>query len=83
MKHDLKVYEEFFAWKLAEDEGRCHGVVCWDLLNGGLTTIAAKRVIPPPAASAGSTPGRRTPTPAPATGWRWRCASAYRSRTWR
>jgi succinate dehydrogenase/fumarate reductase flavoprotein subunit len=45
MKHDLKVYEEFFAWKLAEDEGRCHGVVCWDLLNGGLTTIAAKTVI--------------------------------------
>ncbi len=45
MRRDLKVYEEFFAWKLVEHEGRCQGVVCWDLLNGGLNTIAAKTVI--------------------------------------
>jgi succinate dehydrogenase flavoprotein subunit len=45
MKRDLKVYEEFFAWKLVEHEGRCQGVVCWDLLNGGVKTIAAKTVI--------------------------------------
>src|SRR6266851_7827442 len=45
MKRDLKVYEEFFAWKLVEHEGRCQGVVCWDLLNGGVKTIAARTVI--------------------------------------
>jgi succinate dehydrogenase / fumarate reductase flavoprotein subunit len=45
MKRDLKVYEEWFAWKLVEDAGRCQGVICWDLLNGGLKTIGAKTVI--------------------------------------
>jgi len=45
MKRDLKVYEEWFAWKLVEDDGRCQGVICWDLLNGGLKTIGAKTVI--------------------------------------
>jgi succinate dehydrogenase / fumarate reductase flavoprotein subunit len=39
------VYEEFFAWQLVIDEDRCQGVVCWDLLNGGLKTIGAKTVI--------------------------------------
>jgi succinate dehydrogenase / fumarate reductase flavoprotein subunit len=45
MKRDLTVYEEWFAWRLAVHEGRCQGVVCWDLLNGGLKTIGAKTVI--------------------------------------
>jgi succinate dehydrogenase / fumarate reductase flavoprotein subunit len=45
MKRDLTVYEEWFAWKLVEDAGRCQGVICWDLLNGGLKTIGAKTVI--------------------------------------
>jgi succinate dehydrogenase / fumarate reductase flavoprotein subunit len=45
MKRDLTVYEEWFAWKLIENEGRCQGVVCWDLLNGGLKTLGAKTVI--------------------------------------
>ncbi len=45
MKRDLTVYEEWFAWKLVEDGGRCQGVVCWDLLNGGLKTLGAKTVI--------------------------------------
>ncbi len=45
MKRDLRVYEEYFAWLLVEDEGRCQGVICWDLLNGGLRTIGAKTVI--------------------------------------
>ena len=45
MKRDLKVYEEWFAWRLVEDDGRCQGVICWDLLNGGLKTIGAKTVI--------------------------------------
>ena len=45
MKRDFKVYEEWFAWKLVENDGRCQGVICWDLLNGGLKTLGAKTVI--------------------------------------
>src|SRR6266542_797232 len=45
MKRDLRVYEEFFAWQLVENEGRCQGVISWDLVNGGLKTIGAKTVI--------------------------------------
>jgi succinate dehydrogenase / fumarate reductase flavoprotein subunit len=45
MKRGLQVYEELFAWQLVENEGRCQGVICWDLVNGGLKTIAAKTVI--------------------------------------
>ncbi len=45
MKRDLTVYEEWFGWRLVVHEGRCQGVVCWDLLNGGLKTIGAKTVI--------------------------------------
>jgi succinate dehydrogenase / fumarate reductase flavoprotein subunit len=41
----LKVYEEFFAWRLVESDGRCQGVIAWDLLNGGLRLITAKTVI--------------------------------------
>jgi len=45
MKRDIKTYEEFFAWKLVVDDGRCQGVIAWDLVNGGLTAIGAKTVI--------------------------------------
>src|SRR6478752_10372630 len=45
MKRDLTVYEEWFAWKLVEEAGRCQGVICWDLLDGGLKTLGAKTVI--------------------------------------
>ncbi len=45
MKRDLLVYEEYFAWKLVVDDDRCQGVICWDLLNGGLKTVGAKTVI--------------------------------------
>jgi succinate dehydrogenase / fumarate reductase flavoprotein subunit len=45
MKRDVLVLEEYFAWKLVVDEGRCQAVICWDLLNGGLKTIGAKTVI--------------------------------------
>src|SRR5438132_6639928 len=44
-KRDIKVYEEFFAWRLVVNDGRCQGVVCWDLLNGGLKAIGGKSVI--------------------------------------
>ena len=68
MKRDVLVLEEYFAWKLVVEDGRCQGVICWDLLNGGLKTIGAKTVILARAAPAGSTSARRTPTRAPATG---------------
>jgi succinate dehydrogenase / fumarate reductase, flavoprotein subunit len=45
MKRDVLVLEEYFAWKLVVDDGRCQAVICWDLLNGGLKTIGAKTVI--------------------------------------
>jgi succinate dehydrogenase / fumarate reductase flavoprotein subunit len=45
MKRDIPTYEEFFAWKLAVDDGRCQGVIAWDLVNGGLKSIGAKTVI--------------------------------------
>src|SRR4051812_17818699 len=45
MKRDVKTYEEFFAWRLVLNDDRCQGVICWDLLNGGLVTIGAKTTI--------------------------------------
>src|SRR5207342_1929755 len=45
LKRDLTVYEEWFAWRLVEDDGRCQGVICWDLLDGGLKLVGAKTVI--------------------------------------
>jgi succinate dehydrogenase / fumarate reductase flavoprotein subunit len=45
LKRDLKIYEEFFVWKLVEHEDRCQGVIAWNLLDGGLVSIGAKTVI--------------------------------------
>jgi succinate dehydrogenase / fumarate reductase flavoprotein subunit len=45
MKRDIPTYEEFFAWRLVENDGRCQGVICWDLLRGGLKTIGAKTIV--------------------------------------
>jgi succinate dehydrogenase/fumarate reductase flavoprotein subunit len=45
VKRDITVYEEYFAWKLVENDGRCQGVICWDLLNGGIKTVGAKTTI--------------------------------------
>ena len=36
MTAGLAVYEEYFAFRLVIDDGRCTGVICWDLLNGGV-----------------------------------------------
>ena len=35
----MTVYEEYFAWRLVVDGGRCGGVICWDLLHGGLKLV--------------------------------------------
>ena len=45
MKRDIRTYEEFFAWKLVLEDGRCQGVIAWDLVRGGLKAIGAKTVI--------------------------------------
>jgi succinate dehydrogenase / fumarate reductase, flavoprotein subunit len=45
VKRDITVYEEYFAWKLVENDGRCQGVICWDLLNGGIDTVGGKTVV--------------------------------------
>jgi succinate dehydrogenase / fumarate reductase flavoprotein subunit len=44
-KRDIKVYEEFFAWQLVVNDDRCQGVICWDLVHGGLKTIGGKTVV--------------------------------------
>jgi succinate dehydrogenase / fumarate reductase flavoprotein subunit len=45
MKRELPVYEEWFAWQLVVDDGRCQGVICWDLVTGRLKALGAKTVI--------------------------------------
>jgi succinate dehydrogenase flavoprotein subunit len=45
VKRDISVYDEYFAWRLVIDDYRCQGVICWDLLNGGLKTVGAKTTI--------------------------------------
>ncbi len=44
-RRDILVYEEFFAWQLAIADDRCQGVICWDLLNGGVKTLGGKAVV--------------------------------------
>ena len=45
MKRDIPTYEEYFAWQLVVEGDRCQGVICWDLLNGGVKALGAKTVI--------------------------------------
>ena len=45
IKHDIKVYEEFFCTKIVVDEGRCAGLIAWDTQRGGLHAIEANHVI--------------------------------------
>jgi succinate dehydrogenase/fumarate reductase flavoprotein subunit len=45
MAEGMTVYEEFFAFRLVIDDGRCTGVISWDLLNGGVKLHTAKAVI--------------------------------------
>jgi succinate dehydrogenase flavoprotein subunit len=45
VKRGIRVYEEYFAWKLVEDGSRCVGVIAWDLLRGGLVAVSSKTTI--------------------------------------
>ena len=42
---ELRVFEEYFAWKLVIEDGRCVGVVAWDLVNGGLQLVRGRAVV--------------------------------------
>jgi succinate dehydrogenase / fumarate reductase flavoprotein subunit len=42
---DVVVYEEFFATNLVVDGGRCTGVLCWDLVRGGVRGVSAQATI--------------------------------------
>jgi len=41
----MTVHEEYFAWRLVVDHGRCVGVICWDLVNGGLKLVAGRSIV--------------------------------------
>jgi len=45
MAEGLVVFEEYFAFWLVEDDGRCAGVACWDLLNGGVKLVTGSATI--------------------------------------
>jgi succinate dehydrogenase / fumarate reductase flavoprotein subunit len=45
LKRDIFVYEEWYVTSLIMEDGRCCGVVAWDVLKGGLYAIGAKAVI--------------------------------------
>ncbi len=45
LKYEITVYEEFHALNLVVSNGRCTGVVAWDLVRGGLHGISARNTI--------------------------------------
>lgn len=45
MKRQCKVYEEWYVTALLVEEGRCCGVIAWDVVRGGLQVLRAKAVI--------------------------------------
>ena len=45
MKRNVLVYEEWYVTALIVEEGRCCGVVAWDVLHGRLHAIGARAVI--------------------------------------
>jgi succinate dehydrogenase / fumarate reductase, flavoprotein subunit len=45
LKHDVKVYEEWFATALYAPDGACRGVVAIDMMTGELNLLRAKAVI--------------------------------------
>ncbi|MCS6289801.1 MAG: FAD-binding protein [Nitrospira sp.] len=45
MKRRCRVYEEWYVTALLVEQGRCCGVVAWDLVQGGLQALRAKAVI--------------------------------------
>ena len=45
MAEGMVVFEEYFAFRLVEEDGRCTGVVCWDLVDGGVKAVSGQATI--------------------------------------
>ncbi len=45
MAQGLTVFEEYFAIRLVEEDGRCTGVISWDLMHGGVKLVTGNAVI--------------------------------------
>ena len=45
MDQGLEVLEEYFAFRLVIEDGRCTGVICWDLMSGGVKLVTGKAVV--------------------------------------
>jgi succinate dehydrogenase / fumarate reductase flavoprotein subunit len=45
LKHNVTVYEEWFAMELATHDNRCVGITCWDMVEGGVKTVVAPATI--------------------------------------
>jgi succinate dehydrogenase / fumarate reductase flavoprotein subunit len=45
LKRRVRVYEEWYVSALIVEEGRCCGVVAWDIIHGGMHAMQAKAVI--------------------------------------
>jgi succinate dehydrogenase / fumarate reductase flavoprotein subunit len=45
LKRHVPVYEEWYVTSLVIEQGRCCGVVAWDMIHGGLQAMQAKAVI--------------------------------------
>lgn len=45
LKRRCRVYEEWYVTALLVEDGRCCGVVAWDMVRGGLQPLRAKAVI--------------------------------------
>ncbi len=45
LKRGCRVYEEWYVTSLVIDQGRCGGVIAWDLVHGGLQLLRAKAVV--------------------------------------
>jgi succinate dehydrogenase/fumarate reductase flavoprotein subunit len=45
MDQGLEVMEEYFGFRLVVEDGRCTGVICWDLMNGGVKLVSGKAVV--------------------------------------
>ncbi|NQW16562.1 MAG: FAD-binding protein [Chloroflexi bacterium] len=45
IKHDVRVYEEWFVTSLIIEEGVCHGAIAFNMHTGEMETIRAKSVI--------------------------------------
>ena len=41
----MRVYEEYFAWRPVVEDDRCVGVICWDLVRGGLKLVTGRSIV--------------------------------------